>query len=234
MQFLKQHSSKYVSSGTQSLALLGHVWRIWVPGLSLKTKGTKNSMVLMIWGTSARFWCKRRNPQDFPSSLLHLQRPLVSCVQDLRCSKPLSQVFSSEMDIVPAGEEKKLVRKEEFFFAGARWWRRLASALPVSPNSSNIELSSSFNQSSPPSFSSFKGKLATTIITFVTFCSTEITFLNGLHCHQKIYFYWSRFCSKSGARVVTSSGVTAVRFILHNCFCPGYVQLSVLIEMMAY
>ena len=41
MQFLKQHSSQYVLPGTQSLALFGDVWRIWVPGLSLKTKDTK-------------------------------------------------------------------------------------------------------------------------------------------------------------------------------------------------
>ena len=189
MQFLKQHSSQYVPPGTQSLALFGHVWRIWVPGWSLKLsfktrpdkvegRTQKRSYGFDDLRNISKFQCKRLNPQDFPSSLLHLQRPLVSCVQDLRCSKLLSYKrlchVSSETDIVPAG---------------ARWWRRLASASPVSPNGSSIELSSSFNQSSPPSFSSFKGKLTTTIITFVTFCPTEITSLNGLHCHQKINFY---------------------------------------------
>ena len=48
-------------------------------------------------GISEILCCKRfSNPQDFPSSLLHLQRPLVSCVQDLRCSKSLPWVSFSQ------------------------------------------------------------------------------------------------------------------------------------------
>ena len=56
MQFLKQHSSQYVLPGTQSLALFGDVWRIWVPGLSLKTKDTKK----ISW-----FWWFEEHPQGF-------------------------------------------------------------------------------------------------------------------------------------------------------------------------
>ena len=71
--------------------------------------------------------------------------------------------------------------------AGARWWRRLASALPALPNSSNTGLSSSFNHSSPPSFSSFKG--LTAIITFVIFVGNCVPYKwYGLDCCHKINF----------------------------------------------
>ena len=94
----------------------------------------------------------------------------------------------------------------------------------------NIQVNNFSNQSSPLFFSSFTG--SNRIIASSTPMANMFYMLFPLSFHTPPLSAHSSSPDKSdkrrklvfhtsGARVVSSSGVTAVRFILHNCFCPG-------------
>jgi len=136
------------------------------PVSTLSLRSVNSQLAAVLVGLSSRDWRKRveglsllrslvmsgaSEHQDFPSSLLHLQRPLVSCVQDLR-----SQVVK-EACLSLACLAQQLQHRAEHLLQ------------PILPS--------------------------------------------------------LLLLLQSGARVVTSSGVTAVRFILHNCFCPGFITV---------
>lgn len=136
------------------------------PVATISLRSVNSQLAAVLVGLTSRDWRKRveglsllrslamsgaSEYQDFPSSLLHLQRPLVSCVQDLR-----SQVVKEACLSLACLAQQLQHRAEEIL-------------RPILPS-----------------------------------------LLLLLH---------------SGARVVTSSGVTAVRFILHNCFCPGFIAV---------
>jgi len=136
------------------------------PVSTLSLRSVNSHLAAVLVGLTSRDWRKRveglsllrslamsgaSQHKDFPSSLLHLQRPLVSCVQDLR-----SQVVKEACLSLACLAQQLQHRAEELL-------------QPLLPS--------------------------------------------------------LLLLLQSGARVVTSSGVTAVRFILHNCFCPGFIAV---------